>query len=198
MRLFGEKGYAATSVAQIEAAAGLSPGSGSLYKHFRSKEELLDAGLDRLLSTTSQAIPPPADAPDPAALVEQLQVLVRAGLARLEQDRDLNRLLFRGLGDFPVLMRRFGEQEIARVHAATTAVLGKLAGTGADEQDWAAVALTLQGAVAHYWVLTDLFGEHPTGVDEERFVAAVAAVGVALLRSSSPDEQTGTSAQNAV
>ena len=43
MRLFGEKGYAATSVAQIEQAAGLSPGSGSLYNHFRSKEVFVEA-----------------------------------------------------------------------------------------------------------------------------------------------------------
>ncbi len=46
--MFGEQGYAATSVAQIEAAAGLSPGSGCLYKHLRSKEALLADGLDRL------------------------------------------------------------------------------------------------------------------------------------------------------
>jgi hypothetical protein len=35
MRLFGEQGYAATTVVEIEAAAGLSPGSGSLDRHFR-------------------------------------------------------------------------------------------------------------------------------------------------------------------
>jgi AcrR family transcriptional regulator len=49
MRLFGEQGYAATSVAQIESAAGLAPGSGALYHHFKSKEALLDAGIDRQL-----------------------------------------------------------------------------------------------------------------------------------------------------
>ncbi|GFG65609.1 putative transcriptional regulator, TetR family protein [Mycobacterium kubicae] len=49
MRLFGEQGYTATSVAQIEAAAGLAPGSGALYHHFKSKEALLDAGIDRQL-----------------------------------------------------------------------------------------------------------------------------------------------------
>lgn len=49
MRLFGEQGYSATSVAQIEAAAGLAPGSGALYHHFKSKEALLDAGIDRQL-----------------------------------------------------------------------------------------------------------------------------------------------------
>src|SRR5882724_3841415 len=53
MRLFGEQGYAATSVAQIEAAAGLAPGSGALYHHFKSKEALLDAGVDRQLDRRS-------------------------------------------------------------------------------------------------------------------------------------------------
>lgn len=38
MRLFGEQGYKATSVAQIEKAAGLTPGSGGLYHHFKSRK----------------------------------------------------------------------------------------------------------------------------------------------------------------
>jgi AcrR family transcriptional regulator len=49
MRLFSEQGYQGTSVAQIEEAAGLAPGSGALYHHFKSKEELLQAGIDRQL-----------------------------------------------------------------------------------------------------------------------------------------------------
>jgi AcrR family transcriptional regulator len=49
MRLFSVKGYEATSVSQIEAAAGLAAGSGALYHHFKSKEALLSAGIDRQL-----------------------------------------------------------------------------------------------------------------------------------------------------
>lgn len=49
MRLFGEQGYRATRITQIEAAAGLAPGSGALYHHFKSKEALLEAGIDRQL-----------------------------------------------------------------------------------------------------------------------------------------------------
>ncbi|ORB84868.1 TetR family transcriptional regulator [Mycobacterium kansasii] len=49
MRLFSDKGFEATSVSQIEAAAGLAAGSGALYRHFKSKDALLDAGIDRQL-----------------------------------------------------------------------------------------------------------------------------------------------------
>lgn len=49
MKLFSSKGFEATSVSQIEAAAGLSAGSGALYRHFKSKDALLAAGIDRQL-----------------------------------------------------------------------------------------------------------------------------------------------------
>ena len=49
MRLFSTKGFEATSVSQIEAAAGLAAGSGALYRHFKSKDALLAAGIDRQL-----------------------------------------------------------------------------------------------------------------------------------------------------
>jgi hypothetical protein len=33
------------------------------------------------------------------------------------------------------------------------------------------------GAVSHFWILCDVFGgEHPLGVDEERYLAALAAL----------------------
>src|ERR1700743_3614264 len=45
LKLFAAKGYAATSVADIQRASGLAPGSGALYKHFGSKRELLEAAV---------------------------------------------------------------------------------------------------------------------------------------------------------
>jgi AcrR family transcriptional regulator len=50
MYLFSEHGYAATSIAKIEAAAGLTPGAGGLYHHFESKEAVLAAGIERQLA----------------------------------------------------------------------------------------------------------------------------------------------------
>src|SRR5271155_1870063 len=49
MRLFAEQGYRGTSVAEIERAAGLTPGAGGLYHHFPTKEAVLRAGVQRHL-----------------------------------------------------------------------------------------------------------------------------------------------------
>lgn len=187
MRLFGENGYAATSIVMIEQAAGLSPGSGSLYKHFASKQELLEAGLEHVLRGTAElteglgqvaARPlPRRRAEARATLTAVMAETARAGMARMEQDRDVNRLLFRGLETFPPLMARVRDEELRRVQAATAGLLAGLAGrpgAPAPDRDWEAVATVFVGAVAHYWVLRDLFGDHPSGVDEDRFVAALA------------------------
>lgn len=45
--LFLRQGFKGTTVTQIEAAARLSPGSGSFYRHFRSKQDVLRAVVDR-------------------------------------------------------------------------------------------------------------------------------------------------------
>lgn len=190
MRLFGERGYAATSVAQIEEAAGLSPGSGSMYKHFRSKRELLEAGLDELLCTGDLRLPSvarePAGAADPADAVAILEAAARAGFARMEEDRDLSRVLFRDLDAFPDLLERFGREEIARIQQGTATFLAGLAETtgNAEPVDWAAIAAILQAAVAHYWLLEDRFGAHPTGVPRARFVNALAGLAAAAVTPS--------------
>lgn len=178
MRLFGEQGYAATSVAQIEEAAGLSPGSGSLYKHFRSKKELLAAGLDRLLASRIDPVPVTGSTSDVPGILDNA---ARSGFERMEHDRDLNRLLFRGLTGFPELLQRFGTEEIARIQKDTAQGLALLAADGGGEGDWEAVAAVLQAAVAHYWLLEDLFGEHPTGVARDRFIAALTSLAASAV-----------------
>jgi AcrR family transcriptional regulator len=193
MRLFAEQGYDGTSVASIEAAAGLSKGSGGLYKHFESKRAVLVEGVTRLLATGSELRrmldgPAPAS-PSPAAarasLPETLQRIAKAGLDRLEQERDFNRLLVRDLARFPELLDKAREEEIARNHRQLTAWLMTRAGEQpAADRDWAPIAAVLTGATAHYWLLRDIFGgDHPTGVSESAYLAAMADLVSALLRA---------------
>jgi AcrR family transcriptional regulator len=176
MDLFGRQGYRATTIAQIEQAAGLAPGAGGLYRHFPSKRALLEAGLRRqfdagheLAELLDATVVPHGDA------VAPLVAVARAGLRRLEQERDLNRVLVRDLADFPDLLAEVRDRELRRVHAALVAWL-RTSPTAADA-DVEALAAVLMGAVSHYWIMRDVFGgEHPLGVDEERFLGALGAL----------------------
>ena len=105
--------------------------------------------------------------------------MARAGLRRLEEERDLNRLLLRDLATFPDLLAEVRDRELRRVHAALTAWL-RGQDDGRSDADDAALASVLMGAVSHYWVLTDVFGgRHPLDVDEERYLRALASLAVA-------------------
>ena len=93
MRLFGERGYEATSVAEIERSAGLTPGAGGLFHHFRTKEAVLRAGIDRHLARLEAvrqirgAIPPLGD---PRA---ELTLVARYVFLELEEEQELLRVL---------------------------------------------------------------------------------------------------------
>lgn len=194
MRLFGERGYAATTVAEIEAAAGLSPGSGGLYRHFRSKYELLAEGVRRQVEAGEDLVAFVGDRTVFAALPlrQRLAVLARAGLRRLDQERDLSRLLRRDLSRFPDLLAQVREEDSRRAYRAVQRWCVEQArqvgqerpGQEAGERDWAAVAAVLVSAVAHYWTIGDIFGAHPAGVDEDRYVAAFAELAAGLFEGS--------------
>ena len=53
--LFAAQGFAGTSIAAIEAAAGLVPRAGAFYRHFRGKEALLEElALERVTETPDE------------------------------------------------------------------------------------------------------------------------------------------------
>lgn len=190
MRLFGERGYTGTTIAQIEQAAGLSPGAGGSYRHFRSKEEILAAGIAAQIAGQASLVGVFADSAIFAGLPlrERLLVVARAGLRRLEQEQDLNRLVLRDLAQFPDLLDRVGRDDIAQVFTVFAGWLRSQAGD-ADSQDWDAVAVALMGAVTHFWILRDIFGTHPTGITEDRYLAAVTDLAEAMLARADAGEQ---------
>jgi AcrR family transcriptional regulator len=183
MRLFGEQGYAATTVAQIEAAAGLSPGSGSLYRHFPSKDALLAKGVRQQIAAGEELLSFIADPASFATLglSERLVVIARAGLRRLDQERDLTRLVVRDLARFPDLLAEMAQEEIAPVYRVVAAWLAEQAGPQAPERDWLALAAVAVNATTHYWLLGDIFGQDPAGIDEDRYVAALAELAAGLF-----------------
>ncbi|MGX6605486.1 helix-turn-helix domain-containing protein [Micromonosporaceae bacterium Da 78-11] len=97
MDLFGRQGYHATTIAQIEAAAGLSAGAGGLYRHFRSKRALLEEGLDRQTEEGRPLLAYLQGVVLPVGRQTRFLAVARAGLARLDAERGVNRLLLRDL-----------------------------------------------------------------------------------------------------
>jgi AcrR family transcriptional regulator len=190
MELFGRQGYHATTVAQIESAAGLSAGAGGLYRHFRTKRAVLEEALRRQAADGKPLL---AYLADPAGLAglprrDRFLAVARAGLRRLAEERDINRLLLRDLATFPDLLELVRAQELGRVHEALTGWLRREDdGRG---QDHAALAAVLMAAVSHYWTLADVFGGTHPHVGEERFLAALADLATGTSpspgRSSAP------------
>lgn len=93
--LFAEKGYAATSLGDVADRVGIR--SPSLYNHFRNKEALYQAVLDRLIDEFSQPLQEIAasEDPDPDLVLTWLETIVRMhhanpNLARLLQHAALS------------------------------------------------------------------------------------------------------------
>lgn len=73
------------------------------------------------------------------------------------------------------VLHRFGSEEIARIAKDTATFLASLSTSG-DDTDWEALAVVLQSATAHFWLMEDLFGTHPAGISRERFIRALVAL----------------------
>jgi AcrR family transcriptional regulator len=182
MRLFGEKGYAATSVGDIEAAAGLTPRASGMYRHFRSKRAVLEAGIADQLDAMDELrrIDDPVD--DETGARQWLTLMARVGLVQLGHQAPLIRLLYRDLHAFPDLLEttkerliRAGYRDFAgRLRAAAKA--GRL-----PDGDFEATAAVAVGAVVNYGVFLAILGEPPGGVDEDRFVASWVEMVLGLL-----------------
>ena len=159
LECFGEQGYASTTIADIEAAAGLAPGTGGTYRHFASKQAILEGVIERELAANDDAL-----APVPTSL----EGAARDGLAQLDRQRNLTRILFRDLDRFPELMADVVERLIRgpyRLVAERTAVV-------APRVDAEALASIMVGALVNYKVIETMVGERPGNVDEDRFVKA--------------------------
>jgi AcrR family transcriptional regulator len=169
MELFGRHGYHATTVAQIEAAGGLSAGAGGLYRHFKSKRALLEEGLRRQ-AEAGRPLLAYLDDPRLAELSrrDRFLAVARAGLRRLGEERDVNRLLLRDLAAFPDLLDRVTEW---------------LRREFPEHPDPAALSAVVLAAVSHYWIFDDIFdGRHPHEVGADRFLDTL----VDLLLGSQP------------
>jgi AcrR family transcriptional regulator len=105
MQLFGEHGFRGTSVAAIERAAGLTPGAGGLYHHFRSKDAVLETGLSRHLARLGALRDIRRLFAGVGDLRIELTLIARYVLRELEAESELLRVLFTEARARPDLVR---------------------------------------------------------------------------------------------
>ncbi len=171
MRLFAERGYERTTVADIQAAAGLNPGSGALYKHFRSKEELLQEGMARFIETNVRARS--LLGPSPASAGDALRFLGVEAMRILRDERDDIRVAWRELEPFPDLHDRV-QRGVMQANFRTVAgwLQERIASGELPPRDTDATAVVLLGGLVMYRLYEAMWGRTPLGISAERFVDA--------------------------
>jgi len=104
-KAFRRKGYVATRLAEIAAIAGLR--AGSIYYHFGSKEEILEAVLDigirRIVDAVSAAL---AGLPEEATHRRRLTTAMTAHMTALLRHGDYSSANVRNFGQIPAPVRR--------------------------------------------------------------------------------------------
>lgn len=167
MHLFSQHGYAATSVAKIEAAAGLTPGAGGLYHHFDSKEAVLAAGIERQLARLDalreirRVLTPLGD------LKSELTLIARYILAELDSESALLRILASEARNRPQLLTTAVDQLVSSTFKGFATWIDER--SEAPIHDSAAIAALGLGSLLSSRLLRDVLGI-PAQVDDETLV----------------------------
>ena len=180
MHLFSQHGYAATSIAKIEAAAGLTPGAGGIYHHFASKEAVLAAGIERQLSRLGalrEIRNVLGSLGDPKA---ELTLTARYMLAELDSESELLRILASDARSRPQLLSNAVEKLVSSTFTGFAAWLGESAEYPmSDEQAMALAAFGL-GSLLSSRLLRDVLGISPQVEDEKLVEVWVQMMATAL------------------
>lgn len=191
IRLFAENGFQGTTVGEIERRAGLTPRAGALYRHFPSKEAVLEAAFERHV-TEIEAVHSAIEMMPLGDLRAELTLLARWGLHMLRQQRDLRRIVIAEGDRFPKLKRRYREGIVDRAYDEVTAFVRQKIETGEfPEGDAEAVAVFMTGALLGYSIEHDVFGRDPAGVDEDRLIGAIVDSCVAIAGQPAGAEAAG-------
>lgn len=174
LELFAKRGFRGTTVGDIEAAAGLTARGGALYKHFRSKEELLEEAVAYRIDEVTQMragllkLLPLDDVRSEATL------LTRWVLTELEGEREIQAILEKEGDAFPELRDRFYREIVEPGYRAMAEVIANRFNPALNlDSDAEAVAVIAGGALIAYRLNEWTFGSAPLEVDEERLVKAL-------------------------
>jgi AcrR family transcriptional regulator len=158
LRLFGEHGYKGTTMAQIEAAAGLTPGAGGLYHHFASKEALLGAGVSRQLQRLEALRSIRAVLGPVTDLRTELEVIARFILAELDQEAQLLAILASEARNRPELMSKSVQRLIVGTFDNFSAWLRQVSKQPLTQAEAEGLTATALGSLFSSRVLRDTLG----------------------------------------
>ena len=172
IRLFSTKGFEGTAVGEIEAAVGLQPRRGTLYKHFSSKAALLQAAVDRGVVEAEKfrlraegLLDMDLHALGRVQLRELALQFGREYLRQLDAHRDLTHILEHEGERFPELRTQLRREVIEPGYRAALMVVERSVRPGVDHTAVTALLLSsLVGLRRTEWT----FGKPPLGVGDRR------------------------------
>ena len=179
--LFASKGYAATSVADIQLACGLAAGSGAMYKHFSSKQELLNEAARRYLETIPQ-VRERLDIESPNNAAGGLRQAALAIWNGINGNAQVLRVMFREPEAFPEVADELWSRILADVYQRFASELrAGVEGGKLQVADPDATAAALVASLAYYPVVRLLIGHTPGGIEEDRYREAWVQQALAML-----------------
>lgn len=185
MRLFSQHGYTGTSIAKIEAAAGLTPGAGGIYHHFASKEAVLAAGIERQLSRLGALREIRHVLGSLGDLKAELTLTARYVLAELDSESELLRILASDARNRPQLLRTAVEQLVSSTFTGFATWIGERAEHAIPAEEAAAIAALGLGSLLSSRLLCNVLGI-PAQVDDETLVGTWVQMMAATLADHAP------------
>jgi AcrR family transcriptional regulator len=180
LELFASRGYERTTVGDIEAAAGFTARGGALYKHFASKEAVLEAAVDRQVSqvTGARAI---VDLLPLGDLRAETVLVFRYLFAEIARYKEITALIEKESASVPALGQRFWDEIAEPGYQLGAQLLDRqLNKDGPGGWDAEALAVLLIGAIVNFRRAQWTFGQLALNVDEERLIQVIARVLQAL------------------
>jgi AcrR family transcriptional regulator len=183
MHLFSEHGYAATSIAKIEAAAGLTPGAGGLYHHFQSKEAVLATGIERQLARLDalreihHVLTPVGD------LRAELILTARYILNELDSESELLRILASEARARPQILTAAVDQLVNSTFEGLARWIDERAEHPIARSKARAIAAVGLGSLFSSRLLRDVLGV-PAQIDDETLVETWVALMIGALTLS--------------
>jgi AcrR family transcriptional regulator len=166
MRLFGEQGFRGTTVAQIEAAAGLTPGAGGLYHHFSAKDDVLAEGIRRHRARLEALRDIRAILTDLGDLRAELAIVARYFLAELDGQTELFRILVSEVRRRPDLLTDAANWLVSSTYRGFAAWMRDAAGPTLTEERAMTISALAMGSLLSSRLLRNVMAVEPPAPDD--------------------------------